>query len=197
MEDQQLLNGCISGDKLAWDWLAKQYSRLIYDSIITTSKKIGLPLRNGMLDDIHNDVFVILLKDRRKALRAFGSKNGCTLASYIRAITVNRVIGFQRALISASTATEPFDEITGVFEDAGKYCRRYLFEPEPDEEALAGAILSELNERDREFCRVCFSGNNKPSLIADKLGITVENFYVRKKRLITKLRAIAREKEIY
>src|SRR3989338_2531536 len=98
MDDFELIKGCISGDKKSWDCFVEQFSRLIYDSIRRTFRKYGANLNEDVIDDLHNDVFLALLDSGYHKLRSFEGRNGCTLASFVRTIAVNKTIDYWRRL---------------------------------------------------------------------------------------------------
>ena len=199
MNDFELIQGCISGDKDSWDQFAERFSRLIYDSILRTFRKYGKDIDNDTVDDLHNDVFVSLLDNQYKALKIFEGRNGCQLASYIRTISVRKTIDFLRKLRPTTSI-----EADGEREDGGDpRLREKLSVSEADESVkqyemteISEILLNELKEEERRFCQMMFTEKQSPEDIADKLNISVDNVYVRKQRILNKLKEIARNKNI-
>ncbi|MFC1594108.1 RNA polymerase sigma factor [Candidatus Omnitrophota bacterium] len=199
MDDIELISGCISGEKSYWNQFVEQYTRLIYDSIIRTFKKFGARIDSDILEDLHNDVFVLLLKDQYKALKGFEGRNGCSLASYIRTISVRKTIDYwrkQKPTVSIDAGVDgeegkrtQFLKELAVIDDSG------LLERE-DAERIINILFAELQDTEREFCAMCFIENREPGELAGLLGITVDNFYVRKQRMLNKLEKIAKEKKL-
>src|SRR3989338_7605358 len=98
MDDFELIKGCITGDKASWDYFVEQFSRLIYDSIHRTFRKYGANLNEDVINDLHGDIFLSLLDNDYRKLRSFEGRNGCSLASFIRIIAVNKTIDYWRRL---------------------------------------------------------------------------------------------------
>ncbi|MDP8259643.1 MAG: sigma-70 family RNA polymerase sigma factor [Candidatus Gygaella obscura] len=199
MEDFELIKGCVSGDKESWNTFVEQYTRLIYDSIIRTFRRFGARIDNDIIDDLHNDIFVVLLKDNYRVLREFEGRNGCSLASYIRTIGVRKTIDYwrkQRPTISidADKDTEEGKKVQFIKE----LSVFNIFDSLEKEEAvnIINELFIELKEEERKFCYLCFIDGIEPKEAAQQLGISVDNFYVRKQRALNKLKKIVKDKKI-
>lgn len=199
MEDSELIKGCVSGDKRYWDAFVEQYSRLIYDSIIRTFKKFGVSVINDVIDDLFNDVFLALLKDQCKVLREFEGRNGCTLASYLRTISVRRTIDCWRKQRPTISIEQESDTENG---NKLEFIKELIFVEDHDslfkEDAIniVNLIFAQLEKDEQRFCELCFIENKDPLEISSIIGISVDNFYVRKQRMLDKLRRIAKDKKI-
>ena len=186
MKDFELIQGCISRDKQSWDSFVERFTRLIYDSILKTLKRYAWPADQQILDELHNDVFVYLLDNDCKILRAFRGDNGCELPHYIRTITVRKTVDYLRKQKRVYSIDER------------------ILTPEMVERALerqedietVDMLLAELKDDDRRLCRMFFKEGRRPEDIASQLGISVDNFYVRKQRVLRKLKQIAVSKKI-
>jgi RNA polymerase sigma-70 factor (ECF subfamily) len=110
MGDLDLIQECVKGNKQAWDDFVDTYSRLIYNYIrlILKQKKPGLLTRENICD-IFQDIFVCLSKDNFKKLNSFKAKNGCTLASWLRQVSVNFTLDYVRK----SKPLSSLDEVIG------------------------------------------------------------------------------------
>lgn len=198
MDDFELIKGCISGDKKCWDAFVTQYTRLIYDSIIRTFSRIGESVANDLIDDLHNDVFIRLLDKQCKALREFEGRDGCSLASYIRTISVYTAIGYLRKLKPTISIDAERDEEDGkktsFIRELSIFDTYRSLEKEEAKETF-NQLLSELKEEEKQICQLLLN-NIEPGKIAKQLGIPLKHFYVRKQRLINKLRKIAKDKKI-
>ncbi|TRZ95217.1 sigma-70 family RNA polymerase sigma factor [bacterium] len=89
MDDLEFARRCVEGDKRSWDEFVDRYSRLIYNYIHSTLKIKGysFPLEN--IRDLFQDIFLLLTKENFKKLRSFKGLNKCSLASWLRQVTVN------------------------------------------------------------------------------------------------------------
>lgn len=199
MDDFELTRSCISGDKKAWDYFVERFSRLIYDSIRRTFKKYGANLNEDIIDDLHNDVFLALLDNDYRKLQSFEGRNGCSLASFVRTIAVNKTIDYWRRLrpeISIDEQDETSEsKRTKFFKELMTFDTHDSLEQE-DIDRRVGVLLGELTEEEKQFCQLCFNDGLKPADIANQLGISVDNFYVRKQRLLNRLKKIAQDKNV-
>ena len=198
MNDFELIQACVSGDKKSWDEFVDRFSRLIYDSIIRIFRKYGSDFDKDILDDLHNDVFVSLLDNNYKALRVFEGRNGCKVASYIRTISARKAIDFLRRIKPVVSIEEGSENKNGV--DSRIIDALAVFSTEENIESnesaeVSKALLGELKKEEFKLCELFFIEKESPEHIAEKLGISVDNFYVRKQRVLNKLKKIAKDKD--
>lgn len=197
--EKRLLQRCLSGEKQAWDEFVKQYSRLVYDSIIRTFNRFSSFRENDVIGDLHNDVFLALLKDQYQALRRFEGRNGCRLASYIRTISVNITINYLKRKKPTISIHEEYDTEDGkrarFIKELAIFDPYDLLEAKETIEAV-NRLFSRLKEDEKEFCKLYFIDGVEANEMAKHSGITVDYFYVRKQRMIDKLRKIAKEEKI-
>jgi len=199
MDDIDLIQGCISGDKNSWDIFAERFSRLIYDSIIRTFRKYGADFNQDILDDLHNDVFVALLDNDYRAIRAYEGKNGCKLASYIRTIAVRKTIDFLRKIKPVTSIEEDSAKDGGGdprIMDALSVSQTENDLGSKESIEISKILIDELKKEERKLCELFYVEKKSPEYIAENLGISVDNFYVRKQRILNKLKTIAKEKNI-
>jgi RNA polymerase sigma factor (sigma-70 family) len=91
-EDRELIDGCIAGDKPSREDFVRRFSRLVYAAIVRTLKSKGAQIVEQECDDLHNSVFLSFFTNRCAKLRLFEGRNGCSLASWVRMITVRTVL---------------------------------------------------------------------------------------------------------
>lgn len=111
MTDQEFVCRCVRKDRQAWDEFVNKYSRLIYKYISAVLEIKGQNLSfSDNLNDIFQEIFLLLTKDNFKKLKSFKGKNGCTLATWLRVVTINFTIDYLRKLKPAlSIDTEDED----------------------------------------------------------------------------------------
>lgn len=97
MTDLELAYRCSQRDKVAWEAFIKKYSPLIYNYInsMLEQKKNELFTQEN-INDVFQEIFVSLTKDNFKKLKTFASKNGCSLASWLRQVTINYCVDYLR-----------------------------------------------------------------------------------------------------
>lgn len=111
MTDLEFVRKCVKGDKLAWDEFVDRYSRLVYNYIHSVIKIKGAhSISQDTKNDLFQEIFLSLVKDNFKKLRTFKAKNGCSLASWLRQVTVNSTIDYVRKLKSTVSIDEEDDE---------------------------------------------------------------------------------------
>lgn len=107
MNDLEFVLNCVVGDKFAWDEFVDKYSRLIFNYINSVLKSKNINLFNKEnTDDIFQEIFVLLRKDNFRKLRSFKAKNECSLASWLRQVTINYTIDYVRNLKPAISLEE-------------------------------------------------------------------------------------------
>jgi len=98
MDDLQFVQGCLKGNKQSWSEFISRYSRLIYNYIYSTLAVKGCNISVDQAEDLFQDIFHALIKDNYKKLSTYKAKNGCSLASWLRQVTINFTIDYLRKL---------------------------------------------------------------------------------------------------
>lgn len=62
--DRELIEGCLAGDKKAWDLFVGRFSNLIYWSIQKTLEKSPFGLKKDVRDDVFQEIFRRILENR-------------------------------------------------------------------------------------------------------------------------------------
>lgn len=114
MTDLEFIQSCIEGNGQVWDDFIDKYSSLIYNYIYQVLKIKGYALAQEYVDDVFQEVFLSLCKDDFKKLRSFGAKNGCSLASWLRQVSVNCAIDYLRKIRPSTSLDEEIDEGDGI-----------------------------------------------------------------------------------
>lgn len=110
MDDLEFVRRCLSRDKQAWDEFVSKYSRLIYNYIYSVLKVKGSLASEETVNDLFQEIFLILTQDNFKKLSSFKAKNGCTLATWLRQVTVNFTIDYLRKLKPALSLDQENDD---------------------------------------------------------------------------------------
>jgi RNA polymerase sigma factor (sigma-70 family) len=96
MDDRDFVKRCAAGEKKAQDEFLARFSRLIYGYIHATLKSKGFRGDPETADELFQEVIVLLFKDDSEKLRAFKGINNCSLASWLRVVTVNFTLNYIR-----------------------------------------------------------------------------------------------------
>ncbi|MFH1269683.1 MAG: sigma-70 family RNA polymerase sigma factor [Candidatus Omnitrophota bacterium] len=106
MDDLEFVRRCVKGDKRAWDEFVEKYSSLIYNYIHSVLKIKGYTFSQENINDLFQEIFLSLVKDNYRKLSTFRAKNGCSLASWLRQVTINFTIDYIRRLKPAFSLDE-------------------------------------------------------------------------------------------
>ncbi len=194
-DENEVLARCLRGEQAAWGTFVETYSRYVYFLIQVTARKHGAIIDEEECADLHNDLFLALLEDDSRRLRAFRGQNGCSIRSWIRVITIRRTIDAlrkRRKMVSLSA-------------DGDDSADRELPNDAPDpleqmverEGQARHGRLSELTEKlpdgDRLLLHLLYVEKLDASAVAATLRINKGAVYTRKTRLIKRLRHLADE----
>jgi RNA polymerase sigma-70 factor, ECF subfamily len=114
MDDLGFARRCAKGDKQAWDEFITRYSRLIYNYIYSVLDCGGADQTlRASADDIFQEIFVILSKDNFHKLKSYQARSGCTLASWLRVVTVNFTLSYARKFRPAFSLEEREEDENG------------------------------------------------------------------------------------
>ena len=182
MTDQEktLLAGCLRGDKAAWDAFVQQYSALVYHTIRKTLTLHHADRRDDVMEDLAQEFFVSLLRDRCKKLRQFRGDRGCTVASWLRVIASRLTIDYLRQ--QRPPDVQASDAIPADQPDAPAA----LIEHEQAQ--LLAKALESLSSPDRLIIELSYGQALPPQEIAALLKISVGGVYTQKSRVLDKLR---------
>ncbi|MBU4252779.1 MAG: sigma-70 family RNA polymerase sigma factor [Candidatus Omnitrophica bacterium] len=98
MDDLKFVQGCLKGDKQSWSEFILRYSRLIYNYIHSVFSVNGRSISPEQVEDIFQEIFHALIKDNYRKLSTYQGRNGCSLASWLRQVTINFTIDYLRKL---------------------------------------------------------------------------------------------------
>ena len=153
--DQKNLKKCISGDNSAREEFVRHFSDPVYKWIQFTLKARHIPFTRQDLEDLHNTVFVKLFEKRCKKLRQYKGKNGCSVISWIRLITIRMVIDYirlrHRDVIARSETNYTLENIPDLSD--GHVGPLHLMEKAEQAHFLKKA-MQVLGSRDRLFLKL-------------------------------------------
>ena len=134
MDDLEFVQGCLKGDKQFWNEFLSRYSRLIYNYIYSVLSLKGRNFSSDQVDDIFQEFFHTLIKDNYQKLSSYQARNGCSLASWLRQVTINFTIDYLRRLRPAVSLDAETEE--------GSSLKDFLVDPTPE-------VADFLNDQDR------------------------------------------------
>ncbi len=198
LSEKELLNTCIQGSKEAWDAFVEKYTNLIYHAINKTLKTYYADHLYQDSSDIHNNIFLSLMENDYRKLRQYEGRNGCTVSSWLMAVTTN----FTLNIIKRSKATYiPIEDNTTDNMDVIEKVSNP--QQQPDEELserenkeVLKELINDLNANDMLFLKLYYEEELPPEEIAEILNLTVSTVYSKKNRIREKLIKIAKKKNL-
>ena len=193
-EDRQLLSRIFSGDKKAPEIFVRQFSNLIYKSIQAAFLIRQITFNKQDLEDLHNAVFLQLFEQDCKKLRQYKGKNGCSLASWIRLVTVRIALNHLRKkgldAISWKKKMIPLDDLSEL---RGDNMNSWEIMERQEQESLLQDAINSLPPRDRLFAKLHFEKDLSIEEVAESLQLSMQNAYTVKHRAIHKLKSFLSE----
>ncbi len=195
-EDRQLLSECFSGDRQAGEMLVQRFSGLIYRTIQQTLNARQIPRTPEDLADLHNTVFVKLFENRYRKLRQYEGKNGCSLATWIRTVTVRIILNEIRKRGMDSLAGQkqavPIEDIAHLLPDRADTW--HLVE-ESEKTRMVKDAMARMPERDRLFLKLHIERELPVPEVAEIMNITPQNAYTIKHRAIQRLKELVTDRD--
>lgn len=197
LSEGDLLKKCLHGDRDAWHAFVIKYSNLIYHSLYRTFKAKNFSFNPQAADDLYQDVFLSLVKDKFKKLRQFKGKNNCSLASWLRMITSRTAIDFMRSHKShfpLESASADGDDLIDTLSNGRELLDKSIEKLEWYQ--LLRELLEELSPKDRYLFDLWVDQELPDREIAQVLNLSIDAVYMRKNRLKEKLKIVIKKKKL-
>ncbi|MCX5706638.1 MAG: sigma-70 family RNA polymerase sigma factor [Candidatus Omnitrophica bacterium] len=110
MDDLEFVQRCVKGDSSSWDEFLTRYSRLIYSYIHRVLGSKGFSSSANHIQDIFQELFSSLIENDYKKLRSYKALNGCTLASWLRQVTINFTLDYLRRIKPTISIDAEYEE---------------------------------------------------------------------------------------
>src|SRR5262252_8564271 len=105
-EEIALLKALLNGRRDRWTEFSRRYERLITSCVLRTLRRYDAVFSRDDLEDRVSEVWLALLRDDLKKLRAYQAEKGFRLASWIALIATNTTIDRLRAQKAEDTYIE-------------------------------------------------------------------------------------------
>ncbi|MDD5255912.1 MAG: sigma-70 family RNA polymerase sigma factor [Candidatus Omnitrophica bacterium] len=197
MQDLEFVQRCIKGDKLAWNEFIDRYSRLVYNYIYSVLKVQGLNPASFVThtEDIFQEIFCALLKDNCRKLRAYKGKNGCSLASWLRIVSINATIDYLRRQKPAVSLDEERENELSLIDTLKSFAPPAL-ELLSQQEKLKGlrGCIDKLKAEERHLLELHLDMGLSLERVKDVLGVSRGAIDMRKARILEKLKDCFKKK---
>ena len=181
-QEKTLIEGCLLGEKTAWDAFVQQYSNLVYHTIRKTLTLHHTESRDEVIEDLYQEFFISVLQNNCRKLSQFRGDGGCSLASWLRVVASRLTIDFLRK------QPAPTVEVIEAFASDEADASDSLIDRE--KEMLLSQALDGLSPRDRLIIQLSFRQALPPDEIAAILKMSIGAVYTQKSRVLDKLREI-------
>jgi len=195
MNDLEFLQSCLKGDKQAWAEFISRYSRLIYNYIHSVLSVKGRAASAEQVDDIFQEIFHSLIKDNCKKLSTYRGKNGCSLASWLRQVTVNFTIDYLRKLkptVSIDAQDEDGFSLGDLLADLSSGAIEFL--NDQDKRKTLAECIGLLESTEQYFLELFLGQGLSLDEIKDYLKIKRGAVDMRKSRILEKLQDCFKKK---
>jgi len=195
MNDLEFVQRCVKGDKKAWDEFLKQYSRLIYSYIHSVLNTKGVKFTQDNIQDVFQEIFCSLIKDNFRKLNTFKARNGCSLASWLRQVTINFTIDYLRKTkptVSIDEETDDGFSLKEILVNGSELASDTLSR----EERLKSLqeCIDRLNNADKYFLELHINQGIKLEELKDHLRLSRGAIDMHKSRIIDRLRECFKSK---
>lgn len=186
--DRELIEGCLAGDKTVSEAFVRHFSRLVFGTIQSVFKSKGALVDRYDIEDLHNTVFISFFEKRCKKLQLYEGRNGCSLATWVRMVTVRVVLDHLRRrtdLLSRPERLIPIElaeEKTTAMEDSPWACMATK-----EQLALIKKAMQSLPERDRLIIQMHCLEDRPLGHMAVILKVSKNNVHSVKHRAVKRL----------
>ena len=195
MDDLKFVQGCLKGNKQSWSEFLSRYSRLIYNYIYSVLTVKGRNIPAEQVEDIFQEIFHLLIKDNYKKLSTYKAKNSCSLASWLRQVTINFTIDYLRKLkpvVSIDAQDEEGFSLADTLRDLSPGAAEFL--KDDDRRKTLQECISLLKSDEQYFLELLLSRGLTPDEIKDYFKINRGAVDMRKSRILQKLQDCFKKK---
>lgn len=187
--DRDLIDGCLAGDHPAREQFVRRFSRLVYSTLLGTTRARGAYVSELDLEDLHNTVFVSFFDKRCRRLRQYEGRNGCSLASWVRMVTVRTALDFLRRRsdpLSRPERLTPLELLPEAADDT--QASPWACVQAKEQQALIEKGLQALSARDQLMIRLHCLEERPLAQVAVVLNVSEANIHSVKHRAIQRLK---------
>jgi len=187
--DRDLVYGCVSGNRTSLEAFVSRFSDSVYRILQYTFKTKNASYTKQDLEDLHNSVFLRLFENRCKRLRQYKGKNGCSLHSWIRIVTVRLVIDHLRKEANSPLGRWKTNFPVETLAPTAKDFEPWVHMDKATLQGLVEAGMKELMPRDRLFLKLHFMGDLSIREVADIMNLSEAGAHSLKHRAIKRLQS--------
>lgn len=199
MGDLEFVRRCVKNEKGAWGEFLKRYSRLIYSHIRACLDVQRFTQDEANIDDLFQEIICLLISDNYQKLKSFKALNGCSLAGWLRQVTLNHTIDYIRR------TKPPMRSMDEELDDEGLSLKDLIADTGPDapsvmnDKEMLGSLkecINKLDTDDKFFMELYLNKGCKPKELKEILNVSRAAVDMRKSRILERLKDCFRSKGI-
>lgn len=178
----------LAGEPGAADRMVATFGGVVRDAI---SRFLGMRLRSrlDLAEDLSHEVFLALFADDGRKLRTYSGRHGCSFAGWLKVVAVRLTIDRLRR----EARSVALDDDTPRMLELRRTLRSDAPGPEETMQGVEaaerlGQALAELGPKDRLLAELHLVRGRSLDDVARVLGVTMNAAYVRKSRILDRLR---------
>ncbi len=190
VDPDPVLAAYLAGEDGASERLVAAYGAVVREAI---GRFLALRARGrgDLADDLTHEVFLALLRDDGRKLRTFAGRHGCSFAGWLKVVAVRLTIDRLRRESRVVALDDDTPRMLAL--------RRSLASENADPEVAMqgreaaerlGHVMAQLNAKDRVLAELHLVRGRSLEHVAEVLGVTMNAAYVRKSRLVERLRKV-------
>jgi len=186
--EDQLLAKLVKKNPLAWREFERRYERLIDRCILKVTRRFSSVVSVDDVREIGAQLRLSLLANDMHKLRTFDPERGNRFSSWIGLLAINCAYDYLRSVrrepgkAALTEATDLVAETPDPFESVAQRQRA----------RIAQQLLETFSARDRAFAALYFGEGLDPTVIAQRMKISVKTVYSKKHKIQARLEAMQR-----
>lgn len=192
--DKELLRAFINNTPGARDFFVEKYANLIFKSIHRTFKKYSANHLDEDVEDLFQNILESFIKDDCHRLKQYRGDNNCSVASWLRVVTISRTINFitrRKTFISLDDDSDDRQPLEEKIKNTEKSVEELLINAERGR--LLQMAIEKLNPKDRQIMEFYYKDDLKPEEIAKHMNVAVNTVYSWVSRIKKRLQKILQE----
>jgi len=177
--DRVFINALVENRDHAWHRFMARFDGLIRESIRRATRRGPVELTAEDLSDIRASFLSSLCENEKKKLRAFDAQRGMSLSTWIAFLAGRRACEYVRSL--RSTSRERFGGGRG--EGISEARSPEALVDEKQHVALVLAAVTKMPPRERELFDLYFERGLPPTVVAERMGTSLQTVYASRFKL--------------
>ena len=189
-DDDQLLKGCVFNHREARTEFFRRYESYIRSIVRKTVNRYCNRVDQTVMEDLVQEVFVALFAGHCRRLRMFKGKNGCPLRAWVRVISMRTTVSQMRKWKhhSALPGEENSSGSLKMIDPSTRPDTVYESRLDRERSKMIFELVESLSDEDRELFNMIYIDEVPVTEMTARLKIQRGALYMRKNRVISRLR---------